>query len=134
MNEITYKIGNQLDLNEVVKLYRASTLAERRPIENRAVMMAMIENTDILVSAWDSLRLVGIARTLTDYAYVAYLADLAVHIDYQKQGIGRELVEKTKSKLAPTCFITLLSAPKANNYYPKIGFVHNPRAWMWKPE
>ena len=134
MNEITYKHGNHLDLDEVIELYRVSTLGERRPIENREVMNKMLENADIIITAWDDAKLIGVARTLTDYGYVAYLADLAVHIDYQRQGIGAELVEKTKKQLQSTCFITLLAAPKANDYYSKIGFVHNPRAWMWKPE
>jgi predicted N-acetyltransferase YhbS len=72
---------------------------------------------------------VGIARTLTDFANVAYLADLAVHADYQKRGLGRELVRKTQDALRPTCSLVLLSAPKANDFYPKIGFSHHPRAW-----
>ena len=86
------------------------------------------------ITAWDKMKLIGIARTLTDFSYVAYLADLAVHIDYQRQGIGKELIEKTKLKLKPTCFITLLAAPKANDYYAKIDFVNNPRAWQWQPD
>ena len=133
MNELIYKSGNHLDLDKVIELYRVSTLGERRPIENRKVMNEMLENADIIITAWDDLKLVGIARTLTDYGYVAYLADLAVHIDYQRKGIGAELVEKTKERLQSTCFVTLLAAPGANDYYSKIGFVHNPRAWVWKP-
>lgn len=66
--------------------------------------------------------------------YVAYLADLAVHHDYQRQGIGRELVAQTRKALAPTCFLTLLSAPAANEFYPKIGFESHPRAWCIEPE
>lgn len=134
MNTITYKHGNHLDLDSVIELYRISTLGKRRPIENRKIMSEMIDNADVIITAWDDSTLVGIARTLTDYGYVAYLADLAVHLDYQRQGIGSELVEKTKEQLQSSCFITLLAAPGANDYYSKIGFVHNQRAWMWRPE
>jgi hypothetical protein len=28
--------------------------------------------------------------------------------------------------------MVLLAAPNANDYYPKLGFTHNPRAWMLK--
>ncbi len=90
----------------------------------------MLKHANLTVTAWHGERLVGIARSLTDFSYVAYLADLAVDVDYQKQGIGKQLIEETKSRLGTTCMLTLLAAPKANDYYPKLGFEHNPRAWM----
>ena len=133
MTEITYRQGNALNLEQVIDLYRASTLGERRPIENSSVMQDMLANASLVISAWDGDRLVGISRTLTDFAYVAYLADLAVHLDYQHQGIGSELVQQTRAAVKPTCFLTLLSAPAANDFYPKIGFEQHPRAWVLDP-
>jgi len=134
MPSIIYKEGNDLDLDEVIDLYRASTLGERRPVDNRPVMEAMICNANLTITAWDDEKLVGISRSLTDFAYVAYLADLAVHQDYQGTGIGSQLVSQTRAALKPTCLLTLLAAPAANDFYPKIGFEHNPRAWMIGPE
>ncbi|WP_269540684.1 GNAT family N-acetyltransferase [Cerasicoccus fimbriatus] len=131
---ITYQRDAQFDLDQFIELYRVSTLGERRPVENRDVMQAMMEHGNLTITAWDAEKLVGIARTLTDFAYVAYLADLAVHADYQKRGIGAKLVEETRAALEPTCFITLLSAPAANDFYPKIGFEQHPRAWVMNPK
>lgn len=133
MDAVSYRLGNDVDLDAAIELYRASTLGERRPIEKREIMEAMIRHADLFITAWDGPRLVGLARSLTDFAYVAYLADLAVHRDYQRKGIGRELIARTQQALGPTCFITLLAAPAANDYYPKLGFEHNPRAWMLRP-
>lgn len=133
MNPIEYRTGNDLDLDEVISLYRESTLGERRPVDNRGVMQGMIERASLIITAWDGNRLVGISRTLTDFLYVAYLADLAVHLNFQKKGIGTELIKRTRDALEPTCFLTLLSAPKANDFYPKIGFSHNPMAWCMDP-
>ena len=130
---ITYRADKAIPLDVFIDVYRRSTLGERRPVHNRGIMAAMLEHGNVLISAWDGDRLVGIARTLTDYVYVAYLADLAVDIAYQRKGIGKELIRRTQAALEPTCLITLLSAPKANDYYPKLGFVHNPRAWMLGP-
>ncbi len=127
---ITYRTDKAIGLETFIDVYRRSTLGERRPIGNRAIMGAMLEHADVLITAWEGERLVGLARTLTDFDYVAYLADLAVDEAYQRQGIGRELIHRTQAALKPTCFITLLAAPKANDYYPKVGFTHNPRAWM----
>ena len=128
--DITYRYGNDLDLDQVIGLYKASTLGERRPVDDRAVMLAMLENADLVVTAWDGERLVGIARSLTDFAYVAYLSDLAVHADYQRQGIGVRLIEKTRQKMGPHSKIVLLAAPAAIDYYPHIGFRKHNSAWL----
>lgn len=133
MEEIEYRRGNDIDLDAMIELYRSSTLGERRPVGEREIMAGMLGESDLIISAWVGDLLVGISRTLTDYVYVAYLADLAVHGDYQKRGIGKRLVAETRSALAPTCFITLLAAPKADDYYPKLGFSRNPRAWVLSP-
>ena len=69
---------------------------------------------------------------MTDFTYVAYLADLAVDSEYHRQGIGEQLIQETKRRLGCECMIVLLAAPKANDYYPRLGFEHNPRAWMLK--
>jgi GNAT superfamily N-acetyltransferase len=127
---ITYRTDKSVDLETFIDVYRRSTLGERRPIQNRGIMAAMLEHADVLITAWEGQLLVGLARTLTDFEYVAYLADLAVDEAYQRRGIGRELILRTQAALEPSCFITLLAAPKANDYYPKVGFHDNPRAWM----
>ena len=73
--------------------------------------------------------IVGIARTLTDFTYVGYLADLAVRASHQRQGIGIELIRKTREKMGAYSMLVLLAAPKAADYYPKIGFTKHEGAW-----
>lgn len=133
MSVITYRAGNDLDLETVRELYRASTLGERRPIEDRERMGAMLRNANLVVSAWDGELLVGIARSLTDFVYCTYLSDLAVRLSHQRQGIGRELVRRTQ-ELGGQAAVILLSAPKAVDYYPRIGLSQHPSAWMLKPD
>ena len=127
---ITYRTGNDIDVDDFVELLRTSTLGERRPIDDREIMAAMLANANLVVSAWDGERLVGISRSLTDFAYVAYLSDLAVDVDYQRRGIGVELIARTRAALGPGSTIILLAAPAAADYYPRIGFTHRPQAWM----
>ena len=129
---ITYKTCNDLDLDAVIDLYRASTLGERRPIDDRERMAAMIRNANLVITAWDEDLLVGIARSLTDACYVTYLSDLAVRVSHQKQGIGKELIRRTQAAAGPQTMLLLLAAPAAEQYYPHIGFTHHPQAWMLK--
>jgi ribosomal protein S18 acetylase RimI-like enzyme len=119
-------------VEEVIDLYIRSTLGERRTINNKHTFEAMLKNANLTITAWDQDKLIGIARSLTDFAYVNYLADLAVDQQYQRRGIGKELIAHTQKHLGPSCMIVLLAAPKANEYYEHIGFEHNPRAWVLK--
>ena len=126
---IEYRIGNDLDLDQVIELYRASTLGERRPVDERERMEKMLRNANLVITAWDGELMVGISRSLTDFAYATYLSDLAVRESYQRQGVGKELVRRTK-ELSGQGAVILLSAPKAVDYYPHIGFSHHPQAWV----
>ncbi len=129
---IEYRDNATITAEQAIDLYKRSTLGERRPIHNVQTFEAMLKNANLTITAWDGKTLVGISRSLTDFAYVAYLADLAVDQEYQRSGIGKQLIEETKSRLGPECMIVLLAAPKANEYYEHIGFEHNPRAWTLK--
>ena len=130
---ITYRKGNNLDIDEVIALYRASTLGERRPIENRERMATMLRYANLVITAWDEEKLIGISRALTDFTYVTYLSDLVVHQDYQQQGIGKELIRQTQAACGPLTRLILLAAPAAESYYPHIGFTLHPQAWMLNP-
>jgi GNAT superfamily N-acetyltransferase len=134
MTGIRYQYGNDLDLDQVIELYNASTLGERRPVDDRQVMSDMLRHANLVVTAWDGNLLVGIARTLTDFSYVGYLSDLAVRVSHQRKGIGIQLVQKTREKMGPRSMLVLLAAPKAVEYYPKIGFTKHNSAWTIKAQ
>ncbi len=129
---ITYSNSKKIDADEAIDLYIRSTLGERRPVHNRSTFKDMFENSNLIITAWDENKLVGVARTLTDFSFVAYLSDLAVDQAYQRQGIGKRLIEETKSCLGKECMIVLLAAPKASEYYGPLGFEFNPRAWIFR--
>ena len=128
---ITYRLGNGLDLDAVIELYRASTLSERRPVDDHERMKLMIANANLVVTAWDGAKLVGIARSVSDFSYATYLSDLAVRASHQIHGIGKELIRRTQQHgVAAT--VILLSAPKGVEYYPHIGMEAHSSAWTLK--
>lgn len=129
--KIEYSFERKLTAEEFIDVLKRSTLGERRPIEDRDRISSMLAHANLTCTAWDGNLLVGIARSLTDFAFCCYLSDLAVDVAYQKQGIGKELVRHTRTRLHSQCKIILLAAPKAEGYYPKIGFSHFPSAWIY---
>jgi GNAT superfamily N-acetyltransferase len=130
---IEYRVGNDLNIDEVIDLYRASTLGERRPVDDKDRMLRMLKNANLVITGWDHNLLVGISRSLSDYSYVTYLSDLAVRQSHQRQGIGKELIVRTQQLAGREARLVLLAAPAAEEYYPHIGFTHHPQAWWLRP-
>lgn len=117
-----------LDLHEVLEVYRASGLGERRPVDDTERFDRMLRNANLVVVCRIDDRLVGIARSVSDFSYVTYLSDIAVSREHQRLGIGRALIDATRQE-APQAKIVLLSAPAAVDYYPHIGFTQHHSAW-----
>jgi len=127
---IEYKLNEPISTTQFISLLESSSLAERRPIQDRECMEGMILNSNLIVTAWDDSQLVGLARSITDFHYTCYLADLAVSHTYQKHGIGKQLQIITQNQLGPRCKLILIAAPEANDYYAHIGFTNNDRCWV----
>jgi predicted N-acetyltransferase YhbS len=117
---ITYQVENDLGVEEFTQVLVNSTLGERRPVNEPERIAKMLQHGNLIVTAREGGKLVGVARSLTDFSFCTYLSDLAVDEGYQHQGIGKELIKLTKEQ-APQAKLILLAAPKAINYYPKIG-------------
>ena len=127
---IEYRVGNQLDLAQVIELYRASTLGARRPVDDTERMQHMLERANLVITAWAGPTMVGIARSLSDFAFCTYLSDLAVRLEYQRSGIGKELMRRTQ-ELGGKATLYLFAAPAAVDYYPHVGMEAG-SGWMLK--
>lgn len=121
------------DLSEVdfVDVLRRSTLAERRPVNEELVISGMLRHADLIVTARtrDGL-LVGVARSITDFSYSTYLADLAVDEAFQRLGIGRQLIAFSHEQAGRKTTLILLAAPAATTYYPHIGLQPHGSCWI----
>ncbi|MEX2286976.1 MAG: GNAT family N-acetyltransferase [Planctomycetaceae bacterium] len=126
---VDYNFEPNLTVDEFVDIFHRSTLAERRPVNEPDRLRKMLENSDIVLTARIDGRLVGIARAITDYSACTYLADLAVDAEFQRQGIGRELVRRTHETAGRQTTLVLLAAPKAVGYYPRIGMTRHKSCW-----
>ncbi|MHB8885186.1 MAG: GNAT family N-acetyltransferase [Methylovirgula sp.] len=126
---ISYGVEPDLPAEEFRSILVASTLAERRPADDLDRLDAMLRNSDLIITARDAGLLVGVSRAITDFSYCCYLSDLAVSVAYQRQGIGKRLIEETRMAAGDSATLILVSAPAAESYYPKIGMKHLASCW-----
>jgi len=124
---LSFRTETDTDPNEVATLYRRAGLI--RPVDDPGRMKRMMASANLVICARDGERLVGIARALSDFSYCCYLSDLAVDPDYQRQGIGQELIRLVGMAIGDESMLLLLSAETAHAYYPHIGFEKKHNAW-----
>ncbi|MGD8189076.1 GNAT family N-acetyltransferase [Brevibacillus ginsengisoli] len=125
---IEYRINTSILAKDVSDVYKSSGI--KRPVDDLDRIQRMIDNADINISAWDDDKLIGIARAITDFSYCCYLSDLAICKEYQRAGIGTELIKRLREYLGEEVSLLLLSAPTAMEYYPRIGFEKSEKAFL----
>ncbi len=130
MDNFSFTIETEVEPEEVADVYRRSGIS--RPFDDISRLTQMLQHANLMISAREQSRLVGFARALTDFSYCCYVSDLAVDRDYQRQGIGKELLATLQKKVGDEVMVCLLSAPEAMSYYPEAGFQKAGQAW-WIP-
>lgn len=124
---IEYRIGVIPEVEELVELFISAGL--NRPTSDIERIRRMYANANLIITAWENKKLIGVARSLTDFCFCCYLSDLAVRLEYQKQGIGKRLIELTREQIGEQTALILLAAPGAINYYPKVGMTKIPNGF-----
>ena len=129
---LSYQIESSFDLEEMLILYKKSGI--NRPIENKNRMATMLASANLLVTARRNGQLVGLARCMTDKAWVVYICDLLVDKNLQYQGIGKELLRQVQKVTGAEVQQLLHSAESAMGYYPKVGYQLCHNAFVVKRE
>ncbi|MCY3005655.1 MAG: GNAT family N-acetyltransferase [Planctomycetota bacterium] len=131
---IRYENEPDLPSAEFIDCLIRSTLAQRRPVNDPKRIEGMLRHADVVLTARNPTGLlVGVARAISDFHYCTYLSDLAVDAQFQRQGIGKELIARTHRAAGSHTTLILLSAPKAQTYYPHIGLIQHLSAWTIPP-
>ena len=132
--EIDYKVNEPITAEQFITLLKKTSLGERRPIDDVERIQAILDNSNLIVTAWGDGELIGVARSVTDFNFCCYLSDLAVDKSVQSMEGGKYLILVTKEEVTPDCKLILLAAPQAEGYYPKIGFEAHNSAWVLSDE
>lgn len=126
---VVYARETALPIDDYIDVVGNSALGPTRPIKDRERIAAMLAGADLIVSARIEGRCVGLARCLTDFAWVAYCGDLAVHNDFQGRGIGKGLLQALRDNLGDDVGMALLSVPEAVSFYDQHGPAVNLHAY-----
>lgn len=118
--DIKYSSEERPNADLIIELYNNAGLP--RPTHDKERIQKMLDNSNLIVTAWDGDVLIGVSRCITDWVWSCYLADLAIRKEYQKEGIGKKLINLTKEIVGEQSMVLLLSVPTALEYYPKVGF------------
>jgi ribosomal protein S18 acetylase RimI-like enzyme len=131
MPSITYSADERPDVGRIVELYRAARLG--RPVDDPHRIARMYDGSSLVLTACDATRLVGILRGWTDGAFDGYVCDLAVDPEYQKQGVGRELLRICVAR-SPDVQWVLRASVIAADYYAHLGWERIENGWFWGRE
>lgn len=107
-----------IEWEELSSLYRVAPLGDKKAGDLKVVFT----NSMHRVFVYDEGRLIGAGRALADGIDVSYLADIAVHPDYQGRGIGKDIVARLRDLSKHHRKIILYAAPGKDEFYLKLGF------------
>lgn len=127
--DIHYSTVDQCTPEEVSGVFIRSGI--KRPSGDRERIRRMLEHADVIVTARESGRLIGILRAVTDYSYCCYISDIAVEKESQGLGIGSRLIQQLQSYIgSDEVQYILIAAPDAVGFYEKMGLERVDRAFI----
>jgi transcriptional regulator len=111
----------------IAQLYRDAGL--RRPVDDVERLRRTFAGSNVVWTAWQGETLVGALRGWTDGAYDGYVCDLAVHADWQRRGLGRELLARATAG-RPEIQWVLRASAVATGYYEHLGWKRIDNGWF----
>ncbi|WP_275125393.1 GNAT family N-acetyltransferase [Streptococcus suis] len=119
---ITYKQHPQLDFQAVLELY--ASVGWTNYTDRPAMLQKALEHSLFVLAAFDGNRLVGLLRAVGDGHSIVFIQDILVLPTYQRQGIGRHLLEQAVTHFPGIYQLHLLTdnTEKTRSFYEAIGF------------
>ena len=128
---IVYAQEQSLSVADYVAVLGSTYMGERRPIGNPERVARILAGSNMIVTAREeSGEIVGVLRGISDGEWVCYVADLVVHADHQRKGIGTGMLDACKAILGPGMGIVLVAYPQALDYYRRIGMGEMPAFYI----
>ncbi|HFI0619149.1 TPA: GNAT family N-acetyltransferase [Streptococcus suis] len=119
---ITYRQNPQLDFQAVLEIY--DSVGWTNYTDRPTMLQKALEHSLLVLAAFDGDRLVGLLRAVGDGHSIVFIQDILVLPAYQRQGIGRTLLEQAITHFLGIYQLHLLTdnAEKTRSFYEAIGF------------
>jgi GNAT superfamily N-acetyltransferase len=108
-----------VDLKELSNLYRIAPLGDKPP----EALATVFGNSMFTCFVYAGTTLVGAGRALADGLDCAYIADVAVHPEYQGRGLGTAIIQRLLASAEGHKKIILYANPGAEPFYDQLGFL-----------
>lgn len=122
MFEVRDSVGER-HLPDLMRLFGSAWWAERRTADDVRDMLAA---STIVVAVVDERedRLVGFARVLTDFTYLAMILDVVVDPDFRGTGLGAAVMDAVVGhpRLIGVASLELVCQPELRAFYRRWGF------------
>ena len=126
---ISYQLDDTLETAEVIELYEAVDWSSAKKPER---LIKGLRGSHSLVTARADGKLIGLANAISDGHLVVYYPHMVVHPDFQRQGIGREIMKCLQAKYADFHQQQLTADGDAVKFYESLGFVRSGKTEpMW---
>jgi ribosomal protein S18 acetylase RimI-like enzyme len=119
----------RVDLEQLKELFAQVGWGDKT--SNEARFRNMVENSTLVVTAWDGDRMVGFGRATTDRAFNGQINNLVVASDYRGRGIGRQIMD-TILREDPRVTYVLRGDPENEEFYRRLGFDRAERALVYR--
>ncbi len=126
--EIEVSTHRPPDIDQLIRLFRQAGWLDKT---DNARVTSMIDNSTIIVTAWDEEIMVGFARCMTDYAFNGQINNVVVDEKYRGRGIGRQLIGKILSSSEQVTYV-LRADPDSIGFYKKLGFEDSDLAVVYR--
>jgi GNAT superfamily N-acetyltransferase len=127
---IVYAQEQSLSVGDYVAVLSGTTMRDKRPLANAQRIAEMLCGANLIVTAREDGVILGLARCISDGAWVAYCAELAVKESAQARGVGAGLIRTVKGILGPRIGLVLISEEEAIGFYTRIGMERYDRAFF----
>lgn len=118
---ITYQVNEPVPVEVLKELY--NSVEWTGYTQSEEVLNVLLAGAYSYITAWDEDKLVGLVRTISDGVYILYIQDLLVRPEYQRQGIGRSLMEQMleSAKKFRQVILSTDNTEKTKTFYHSVG-------------
>ena len=119
-NELIFKYEKEIEKNKLVELFN-SVGWKTAEYPNR--LYTAIKNSEYVMSVWNNEDLVGLISAIDDGAINVFITYLLVKPEYQKQGLGKIMMNDFCKRYEGFGRRILSTELDKEKYYNKFGFI-----------